>query len=60
MIYLMFLILCFLIIAYGHKEPEKKGILDGIDTSDREYDPDWIKNYGKPESKLGKPKATTK
>jgi len=62
MIFAMFIFLVFW-IAYCSQpsKPEKKGILDGINTSsDKDYDPDWIKNYGKPESKLAKPKAGVK
>jgi hypothetical protein len=36
MLYIMFLILCFLIIAYGHRgDPKRKGILDGINWRDQ-------------------------
>jgi len=57
MTYGMFIILCLLIIAYGHREPKKKGILDDIDTREPA---DWsrITNYGKPASNLAKPKET--
>jgi hypothetical protein len=53
MTYGMFVILCLLIIACGHREPKKKGILDDIDTREP-ADYDRIKNYGKP----AKPKET--
>jgi hypothetical protein len=43
MTYLMFLILCFLIIACGQRKPETKT----LHFADKDYDPDWIKNYGK-------------
>ena len=47
MTYAMFLVLCLLIIACGHRTPEKKGILSGIDTGEtRTYD-DIVTNYGK-------------
>lgn len=49
MTYGMFLILCFLIVACGHRSPEKKGILDGIDTSEptiKDFG-EWLRNYGK-------------
>ena len=47
--YGMFLILCFLIVACGHRSPEKKGILDGIDTSEPKIKDfgEWLTNYGK-------------
>lgn len=47
MTYAMFIILCLLVIACGHREPEKKGILDGIDT--REPVDYWktLAEYGK-------------
>ena len=43
----MFLILAFLIIACGHREPEKKGILDGINTAEPADYYETLREYGK-------------
>lgn len=48
MIYVMFLILCLLIIACGHRKPEKKTLLGQLDTREpADYDK-IIGEYGKP------------
>jgi hypothetical protein len=43
----MFLFLIFWISACGQQKPETKTLY----FADKDYDPDWIKNYGKPEAR---------
>jgi hypothetical protein len=48
----MFLILCFLIVAFGHRSPVNKTWSEKLQITDKDYDPDWLKNYGKPETRI--------